>query len=426
MEMAMLEIAERVGLATALGLVVGLERLRAGKEAGIRTFSLMALAGCLSQLAGQPLYGVLALALTGVVIAVTNVYAFVRGSEPELTTSAALTVMSFIGMLVGQGQVFAAVTSTIIVLLLLAWKDEMVVFSQHLTREEVHAAITLLLLGLVILPLLPARPVDPWQLVNLRRIWVMVVMISGIGFANYLLLRRYGARGIAYTGFLGGLVNSTATVAEMAGSVRREGGPPVDFAFPGVMLAKTAMYLRNGVILALFAPRALPAGLLPVGLMLLVSITLAIRGLRRVRVEPPRVQLQSPFALRAALEFGLYFLVLTVVGGMAQRMLGNTGFYAVSFLGGMVSSSTTTATAAILAAQGTISPSVAGLGVVLSSIGSAVALLPPVARAAHDTPLLRRAAAATALSTVAALVGLAANPWFLRLLSLIPWPGAAR
>lgn len=414
----MLEAAERIALATALGLVVGLERLRAGKEAGIRTFSLTAMAGCLSQLTGQPVYGILALALTGIVIAVTNAHALSRGQGPELTTSAALTVTSFAGILVGQGQLFAAVMSTIVVLLLLAWKDEMVGFSRHLTREEVHAAITLLLLGLVILPLLPPRPVDPWGILHPRQVWIMVVLISGIGFGNYVLLRRYGTRGIAYVGFLGGLVNSTATVAELTASVRREGGPPPDYAFPGIMLAKTAMYLRNGIILGLFAPEALPVGLLPVGLMLAVSVTLAVRGLRRTAAEPPEVHLQSPFSLRAALEFGLYFLALTVLAGAAQRVLGNTGFYAVSFLGGMVSSSTTTATAAALARQGAVPTAVAGLGVILSSIGSAVALLPPVARAARGTPLFRRAAGATALTSAAAVAGLALNPWFLQLLRL--------
>lgn len=414
----MLEAAERIALATALGLVVGLERLRAGKEAGIRTFSLTAMAGCLSQLTGQPVYGIVALVLTGVVIAVTNAHALARGQGPELTTSAALTVTSFAGILVGQGQLFAAVMSTILVLLLLAWKDEMVGFSQHLTREEVHAAITLLLLGLVILPLLPPRPVDPWGILHPRQVWIMVVLISGIGFGNYVLLRRYGTRGIAYVGFLGGLVNSTATVAELAASVRREGGPPPDYAFPGIMLAKTAMYLRNGIILGLFAPEALPVGLLPVGLMLAVSVTLAVRGLRRASAQPPEVHLQSPFSLRAALEFGLYFLVLTVLAGAAQRALGNAGFYAVSFLGGMVSSSTTTATAAALARQGAVPTAVAGLGVILSSIGSAVALLPPVARTARGTPLFRRAAGATALTSAAAIAGLALNPWFLRLLRL--------
>jgi uncharacterized membrane protein (DUF4010 family) len=72
----------------------------------------------------------------------------------------------------------------------------------------------------------------------------------------------------------------------------------------GITLAKIAMYVRNGVILALFAPAVLPVGLLPIGLMLVVSASLAVMGWRRTAPEAPEVHLQSPFSLRVALEFG--------------------------------------------------------------------------------------------------------------------------
>jgi uncharacterized membrane protein (DUF4010 family) len=418
LEVNTLKVAQKLAIATALGLLVGLERLRAGKEAGIRTFSLSAMAGCLSQAAGYPFLGVVALLLTGVIIVVTNMYAFTRGNGPELTTSVALVVTSFAGILVGQGQVFAPVASVILVLVLLAWKDEMVGFSQGLSREEVHAAITLLLLGFVVLPVLPTGTIDPWHLIDLRKVWITVVLVSGIGFVNYVLLRLYGARGITYTGFLGGLVNSTATVAEMANHIKEGGEPFAGYAFRGIMLAKTAMVIRNGVILGILAPAALPAGLLPSGLMLAVTVTLAIREVRNGGVAPPVVNVQSPFSMRSALQFGFYFLMLTLVGGVAQRLLGDLGFYAVSFFGGMVSSSSTAATAGTLAHQSAVSPTVASLGVVLSCISSALVLIPLVVRAAKGTTLARRMVLATVAMILAAGLGLYLNTWLLPILSV--------
>ena len=98
---------------------------------------------------------------------------------------------------------------------------------------------------------------DPWGLVHLRTAWVTVLLIAGIGFlANYVLLKLYGARGIELTGFLGGLVNSTVTVAELAGRV---GQTPelAEVAYRGVTIATAAMVVRNAALLALLAPRAL-------------------------------------------------------------------------------------------------------------------------------------------------------------------------
>ena len=187
------------------------------------------------------------------------------------------------------------------------------------------------------------------------------------------------------------------------------------------MLAKVAMFMRNGIILGVLAPTALVAGILPVGLALFTSSLMAWRGpgglLRRSDgdVRPPEVKVASPFSLRAALEFGLYYLGLTVVGGVAQRVLGSLGFYAVSFFGGLFSSSSTTATAATLARGGEIEPYVAGFGVILTSIASALVLLPLVIRAARGRPIVRYILWSEALVIGSALAGLALNPLFLRL-----------
>ncbi|HEY3366034.1 MAG TPA: MgtC/SapB family protein [Symbiobacteriaceae bacterium] len=365
-----------IALATGLGLLIGLERERSGKEAGLRTFSLTALAGAMSTLISpSSQFAMITLGFVAVVIIVLNLGALHKNRNLEMTTSAALFVTAMNGILVGMGNVFTPVAATIIMLLLLAWKEEMVLFTHHLSKEEVHAGITLLLLALVILPTLPNVGVDPWGLVVPRRIWIMVVMISGIGFTNYLLLRFYGARGVDYTGFLGGVVNSTAAVGELANQAR-ENPALEEYTFRGIMLAKTAMFLRNGLILAIFAPSALQAGIMPVLLMLLVTFSLALYSKGRIAGPAPEIKLTSPFSLRAALEFGLVFLLLTIVAGIGERFGGNSGFYAVSFLGGLVSSSSTTATAANLASQNAISPITAGRGVLLTSIASAVVLVP--------------------------------------------------
>ena len=109
----------------------------------------------------------------------------------------------------------------------------------------------------------------------------------------------------------------------------------------------------------------------------------------------------------------MFFAVITVIGGIAQQFAGNLGFYAVSLAGGIVSSSSTAATAAHLVSQGLISPLVAGSGVVLSSISSSLVILPVVWRSSRSTELVRRVAWAIVWVVVASAVGIAVNPYFL-------------
>lgn len=246
---------ERLSLALALGLFVGLERQWRRKEAGLRTFGLASLLGCMGGLLG-PGYALMGLGLLGLLVIFLNVQSLLAGQGTELTTSVALLVTGFTGVFCGLGHTLTPVAVSVVSAALLAWKEPMAGFSIGLTEAELRSAILLAILAFVIYPALPAGAVDPWGLVDLRTAWVTVLLIAGIGFANYVLLKLYGARGIELTGFLGGLVNSTVTVAELAGRV---GQTPelAEVAYRGVMIATAAMVVRNAALLALLAPRAL-------------------------------------------------------------------------------------------------------------------------------------------------------------------------
>jgi len=404
----------RLALAIAIGLLVGIERERRNKGAGIRTFAFAALLGAVGGLLGQA-FALLALALLGVLVALLNVETIRAGEGAELTTSAALLVTAFAGVLAGLGHTFTPTVLAVATAALLAWKEPLAGFSHALTEAELRSAILLAVLAFVIYPILPTGSLDPWRLIQPRMAWVTVILIATLGFANYVLLKLYGARGLELTGFLGGLVNSTVTVAELASRARASGGQLVEAAFRGVLLATVAMLIRNVAILGLLAPRALLDAAAPLIVMLIGAAVAAFlygKGapMRRHRPtvedpghESPLPGMQSPFSLTSALRFGLIFLALQVAGTLAQRTLGHAGFYAVSVAGGLISSASATAAAANLVATGTLSPRVAGGGAILASLTSALVNLPIVARMTQDRALTRRLAWA-----LAGLIGLTA------------------
>jgi uncharacterized membrane protein (DUF4010 family) len=397
----------RVGLALGLGLFVGLEREWRHKEAGLRTFGFAAVLGALGGLLGSA-YALLAIGLLGVLIALMNWHAIRSEQRPELTTSAAMLITGYVGVLSGLGHTFTPVAVSLIVAWLLAWKEQLAGFSLGLSAIELRAAILLAILAFVVYPILPQTPLDPWGLFQPRAAWVTVILIAGIGFANYILLKAFGAKGIQITGFLGGLVNSTVTVTELTSRAKESDGRLSEQAYRGVLLATCAMALRNAVILGIVATAALLAAFLPIALILVGSLLLAARDLGRkpqADSAAPQIPLRSPFSLQSALKFGLIFLVLQVVGTIAQNALGEAGFYAISVAGGVVSSASAVASAGILAAQGHVTPAIAGVASVLASLASAAVNLVLVARMAHDRNLTLRLARSLGIVVALGIAG---------------------
>jgi uncharacterized membrane protein (DUF4010 family) len=396
----------RLLLALLLGLFVGLEREWRGKEAGLRTYGLAAMLGALGSMAGLP-YALVCLGLVGVLVVLLNVQSMRSSQGTELTTSVALLVTTMSGILCGLGHTITPVAVAVVTTALLSWKEYFAKFGHSLTAEEMRSAVLLGILAFAVYPVLPAHPVDPWGLIEPRAAWLTVVLIAAIGFANYVLWKLFGTRGVEFAGFLGGLVNSTVTVSELSSRVEETGGALADVAYRGVLLSIAAMTVRNALILGIFKPPVLlvAAGSLLVMLGASVAMALLARRPQLQAGEDKPLALKSPFSLRSALKFGLIFLILQVAGTVAQSTFGRFGFYAVSVVGGFVSSASAVAAAAMLASRDAIPASVAGVGAVLASLASAAVNVALVARFSGSRPLTVRTGVATVVIVLLGLAG---------------------
>jgi uncharacterized membrane protein (DUF4010 family) len=403
-----LDILIRLALSLALGLLIGLEREWRGKEAGLRTFAFVCLLGALGGSLGTA-YALLILALVGMLAVLLNVQTLRAGQGTELTTSAAMLVTCVSGILCGQGHTISPAAVMVIATALLAWKERLAGFSTGLTEGELRSAVLLAILALVIYPALPQGAIGPWKLVEPRAAWVTVILIASIGFVNYVLWKMYGDRGTELSGFLGGLVNSNFTVIELASRVQ-QAGTYIDSAFRGMLLATSAMVARNATLLLILAPVALIDALGAFALMLGTSALLALWSYHRRtqgREQTPSLNLELPFSLKLALKYGLLFLLLHIVGELAQRQFGDMGFYFVSVVGGFLSSASAVAAAATLAARGSLAPHVAGIGAVLASLTSLAFSLSFVLRT-RNRALIGRLALSVVCVTLAGVVGVLA------------------
>lgn len=383
-------VLTRMGMAVAIGIFVGLEREHSQKT-GVRTFALVALLGCLGGMMGD-LFSAIGLFFVAMIIVGMNYKEACKNEKLVITTSAAMAVVGFAGVLFGQGHVFTPATAGVVAAALLAWKRPIAHFALGLSDQELRAAILLAILTVVILPVLPAHPVDPWGLIEPRANWASVIIIAAIGFINYILMKTLGVRGVEITAFFGGLVNSRKVIVELGMRMREVGGVLSSCVRQGILLATGAMIIRNVLIVAVLAFQAVRYCLIPLGVMLLVNTYFWWRSPapKSSIGETPPLNLESPFKLSAALKFGLVFLILNVVGALAQRTFGSASFYFVSIAGGLLSSASSIASAATLIAHNQV-PVITGInGVVLSSITSILSNIPLIRGLVKDADLKRK------------------------------------
>ncbi|MFC6736625.1 MgtC/SapB family protein, partial [Halolamina salina] len=248
----------RLTIAAALGLFLGLEREWSEKSAGVRTFSLLTLSGATTTLLAERVattgalvaVGGLLVLLMGGLLAVRELQSDSEDASLSLTTSVSMFVAYGIGALVAGGLVIEGVTVAVLSSALLVLKRELHSFAGGLDRAELRSSTEFAVLAFVIYPILPAEEMDLFGVGFPPRVaWLMVVTVAGIGIANYALVRSYGGRGVAITGFFGGLASSTAVVGSMLDHVRQRDSV-TEYAVAAVLLADAAMAARNlGIVL---------------------------------------------------------------------------------------------------------------------------------------------------------------------------------
>ena len=184
-------LIEKIVASAGIGLLIGLEREWAHKEAGVRSFTIAALLGTLSWLV-SPTIASVEVGVVLIIIIFVNLFSLLKNHPLEITTSLALAATNVLGLLVGMGAFFLAFTCAILVAALLSWKTELVAFTSKLTVSEIRGTLLLGFVTAVVYPLLPSGTVDPWRLVNPRNVWLTVIIVSGLSFVNYVLLRQLG------------------------------------------------------------------------------------------------------------------------------------------------------------------------------------------------------------------------------------------
>lgn len=382
------ELFYRFGVALFIGLLVGLQREYSydaenkpeeKTAAGLRTFALLGLTGATAAFAAEQMGSVWAfvviVTMLGLLLAIAYYHTSKEGSI-GMTTEVAGVVVILAGAMAYWGQLALAVALGVITTALLSFKLELHTFVQRLTREDIVAALKFALITAIVLPVLPNEPIaatPPFDVLNPYKIWLMVVLISGISFLGYVLIKLVGSRqGIGLTGLLGGLVSSTAVTLSFSQRSQKNSQMAKPFAL-AIMVAWTVMFARvllevaavNAPLLARLWLPIVAAAL--VGLAYCGYLYFAPRG-----DDQEEVAVANPFELGPAITFGLLYGAILLVGRAAQFYLGDVGVYASSILSGLVDVDAITLSMSELNRSGNLSAQTAVRGIVLATMSNTV------------------------------------------------------
>src|SRR5690606_19500718 len=210
--------------------------------------------------------------------------------------------------------------------------------ADRLGEKDVHAIMQFVLITLVILPVLPDENYgpDPIDVINPRRIWLMVVLVVGISLAGYALYKNLGKRaGAVLGGVLGGLVASTAmTVSFARRSVGAANGPMAGAMV--IVLAATVVYARVIVEIAVVAPHSVMAMSMPILAIMLISAAVSLAAwVATSRANSWLPEQENPTELKSALKFGAIFTLVLIAVEFAHTVLDERGIYAVAALSGL-------------------------------------------------------------------------------------------
>ena len=400
----------RVGVGLVVGILVGLERGFKLKDqadgervAGVRTFSLLGLAGGIAGLIGSMEQAVVgAMLIAGAIAILAIAYAPKLMAKGDATSPVAAVATLGVAYLAGNGLIGLALAAAAIVVLILAMRDEVHGFVDRLDERDIKSLARFAVIALAVLPFLPNKDFGPYDAWNASKLWWVVVLVTGFSFVGYIANRIFGARhGTIATALIGGAYSSTAvtqSLAQRLGTKEAGGAEPA-----GIALASAVMYLRVLLLVAILANRML----VPLAVIIAPALVVAwVAGWWLYRTAPTSkdsVPPGNPIALLPALTFLAFVAGAAVAARWAQGQFGEQGIALLLFLMGSmdVDASIVTAGGMPAAAIGANLAAIAIGGTVVANMAVKIGVTLAYARAKGTSAAI--ALGASTLVLVAAL-----------------------
>ncbi len=342
------ELFRRLAVSLAIGLLIGLERGWQTRDeqdhqrtAGLRTFALTGLLGGICGLISSVSSPIV---LAAGLLAFTATLALFSLHEATVEKNFSVTgvvagILTFVlGAYATLGNQVVAVAAAVAMAILLALREPLHSWVRNLTWAEMRSALMLLAMTFLLLPILPDRPVDPWNIINPREIWLLAILIAAISFAGYIAIRLFGDRhGLAVAAVAGGLASSTAVTLSFS-RLACEHPESTRLLAGGILLSGATMLARVVVLAGALKPELLDTLLWPAltacGVTLAGSAFLLWAG-QSTDKQSSGLELRSPFDLGTVVKLAGLIGVIMLVAKLLTEKAGTAGLYLLAAASGI-------------------------------------------------------------------------------------------
>lgn len=373
--------------ALGTGLLIGIERGWSGRKedegdrvAGIRTFSLTGLLGGiwaeLSHVINEWILAVVFLSFTALIITSYIIENRVREQKDiGITTEVALLLTFSLGIWAALGNYAYALGTAVVAVVLLNLKPVFHRWLKMIEVKEIYAGIKLLVISVILLPLLPDQGYGPWNSLNPYWIWWMVVLISGLAFVGYFLMKFLGERlGTLLTAITGAIASSTAVTLSMAQFAKEKKISSSTIFVAGVLVASAIMFVRVIIEVAVVNRNLLHPLWIPLSIMLILIGGAGIYLWKRFNNtinEEPSIELKNPLQFFTALQFGFLLALILLMATALEKWYGQQGIYILALFSGFMDVDAITLSLSRMA-QTTLNPVIATTGIIISVVTNTV------------------------------------------------------
>ncbi|MGO9057046.1 MAG: MgtC/SapB family protein [Candidatus Binataceae bacterium] len=357
-------------LALAIGFLVGRTRepeIGKPQRPGTRDFLIIALLGAIAGHMANPAISIALLAAT------TGALLMMRAHHPErsgITTElAAISTFALGALCLTPDREFAAALG-IVLATILARKDQLRRFvHEDISDQEFIDTLSFLGIIFIIYPLLPSGGYGPFGFFDPRRIWLFVILVSGVSFVGYFLSKFTDpVRGGLLTAVVGALASTTAYTIGISRAVEEAPESAVPAA-RNALIANSILFPRMALIVAPICPELAMALVPAFGAMTLAGFLCAFVLARagEIKAGVSASIFRNPFALWPALKFGIVFTAVLFLTHAAKHLLGNNGQMLVAAISGLVDVDAISLTLAGFVQSGTTTPRDAVIGMTLAA-----------------------------------------------------------
>ena len=348
----LLLFAQSIGI----GFLIGLERERhENAVAGLRTFTLIALAGSLAgYIRKQSADNEVVILILGLVTASLLVAQFKSKSEDPQTTSVLAGILTFgLGYMLWVGHPVLSAGLAVFITTLLYFRKELRDVPRKLTKQEIISFLQF----------------NPYQ------VGWLVVLISGLSLLGYLALRLFDHKsGILIIGLLGGMASTTATTLVYAKHSKQQDGFSY-IATTIILLSHLVQLVRVGLLVSIIEYTTLPLmipWLVGGGITGALFVLWSYRRVVSSHVSMPPLDTGNPTKLATAASFALLFAAILFLSAFMNDVLADTGVFLVSFVSGLTDLDAITVSNLKLVSDGIVAPKIATYAVILAFFANLV------------------------------------------------------